>query len=94
MGFKCGLKEKLSVRYRSIGESLLISILAATEPVVDNLNPANHRLSGFITGSPFPPVIKLGLQCRPERLGHRVVKADTSSADRLRSTLLLADLSQ
>lgn len=46
----------------------------ATAPVVDNLNPASHRLLGFVTGSPFLPIIKFGLHCRPERLGHRIVK--------------------
>ena len=48
--------------------------------VVDHLNPARDTRACSIPGRPALPVVELGLQCRPERFSHRVVKAHPFAA--------------
>lgn len=51
--------------------------------VIEVFDLAGDLTSSLITGLPRPSVVELGLERRPERLGHRVVEAHASATHRL-----------
>lgn len=62
--------------------------------VVDDLDPASDLAAGFGPGWSGTPVVELGFQRGPERLGHRVVPAHPGAAHRLQDRQFLAGLEQ
>ena len=60
--------------------------------VVDHFNPVGNGLAGSIAGGPALPVVELGFQRRPERLGHRVIEAHPGTPYRLSNAQVAAHL--
>lgn len=60
--------------------------------VVEDLNPPGDLTTGLIPGGPFPPVIELGIQRRPEKLHHRIIETHASVPDGLVYPEFLTDL--
>lgn len=60
--------------------------------VVDDFNPVGNGLTRSIAGWPALPVVELGFQRRPERLGHRVIEAHPGTPYRLSNAQVAAHL--
>src|SRR5699024_5956289 len=66
----------------------------APATVVDDLDPTGDLAAGLGPSRPEAAVVELGLQRGPERLGHRVVEADSGASHGLQNPKLLAGLEQ
>ena len=64
----------------------------APAAVVDHFNPAGDTRACSIPGRPALPAVELSLQRRPERLGHRVIKAHPGTPDGLGNAQAAADV--
>ena len=60
--------------------------------VVDDFNPVGNGLMRGITGRPALTVVELGFKHGPERLGHRVIEAHTSTPHGLSNAQAAAHL--
>src|SRR5699024_685674 len=66
----------------------------APATVEDDLDPASDLPASFGPSRPGAPVVELGLQRGPERLGHRVIEADSGPSRGLADPQFLAGLEQ